>query len=116
MSRLFLLVAALLGSGVIARAADAAAPAAQPAPVAKVSAEATDLLERFVGWLHGFFPGIDDQLFHWIACGIVFALAILLRRIITNIIFHYLKKLASKTETTLDDKLFPALEARRRRW
>ena len=37
-------------------------------------------------------------------------LAILLRHVITNIIFHYLKKLAEKTETTLDDKLFPALE------
>ena len=28
-----------------------------------------------------------------------------------NIIFNQLKKLAAKTETTLDDKLFPALEA-----
>jgi MscS family membrane protein len=44
------------------------------------------------------------------ACGILFFAAILLRHIITNIIFHYLKKLASKTETTLDDKLFPAME------
>jgi len=34
-----------------------------------------------------------------------------LRHVVTNIIFHYLKKLAAKTETTLDDKLFPALEA-----
>ena len=37
--------------------------------------------------------------------------AVLLRHVVTNIIFHYLKKLAAKTETTLDDKLFPALEA-----
>jgi MscS family membrane protein len=34
-----------------------------------------------------------------------------LRRVVTGIIFHYLKKLASRTKTTLDDKLFPALEA-----
>ncbi len=36
--------------------------------------------------------------------------AILLRRVVTNIIFHHLKKLAAKTETTLDDKLLPSLE------
>ncbi len=90
-------------------AADTAAP---PAPVAgqASSRDVTDLLERFVGWLHGFFPGIDDNLFHWIACGVLFLAAILLRKIITNVIFFYLKKLAAKTETTLDDKLFPAME------
>ena len=85
----------------------AAAPAAKPA----FAAEATDILERFVNWLHHFVPGIDEALFHWFACGVVIVLAILLRHVIANIIFHYLKKLAERTETTLDDKLFPALEA-----
>lgn len=79
-------------------------------PKGAVATEATDLLERFVNWLHHFFPQIDDQLFHWIACLIIVLLAILLRHVITNIIFFYLKRLAAKTETTLDDKLFPALE------
>ncbi len=74
------------------------------------ASEVTDLLERFVNWLHGFFPNIEQSFFQWIACGVLFVAAILLRRFITNIIFHYLKKLAAKTETTLDDKLFPALE------
>ena len=94
------------------RAADAG-PVPAPEPVVtpkRLTAEATDLLERFVTWLHHFFPAIDDALFHWIACGIIVLLAILLRHVITNVIFHYLKKLAEKTETTLDDKLFPALE------
>lgn len=77
---------------------------------AAVTVEANDLLERFVTWLHHFFPQIDDDLFHWIACLIVIGLAIVLRHLITNIIFYYLKKLAARTETTLDDKLFPALE------
>ncbi|MEO6245837.1 MAG: mechanosensitive ion channel domain-containing protein [Opitutaceae bacterium] len=36
--------------------------------------------------------------------------ALLLRRVVTGIIFAQLKKLAAKTTTTLDDKLFPALE------
>jgi MscS family membrane protein len=35
----------------------------------------------------------------------------LLRRIVTTVIFGFLKKLAARTTTTLDDKLFPALEA-----
>jgi len=110
MPHLRLLILSLLAFGPGLRAADAA-PVPEPAAAPKqLTAEATDLLERFVSWLHHFFPGIDDGLFHWIACGIVVVLAILLRRIITNIIFHYLKKLAAKTETTLDDKLFPALE------
>ncbi len=50
----------------------------------------------------------------WVHFGIAalfVVLALLLRRVVTTIIFNYLKKLASKTETTLDDKLFPALEA-----
>ena len=89
-------------------------PAAAPAPAATPAAprrEVTDVLERFVNWLHHFFPGVDDATFHWLACGIIIVLAILLRHVATNIIFHYLKKLAEKTETTLDDKLFPALES-----
>ena len=41
----------------------------------------------------------------FVVCGI------LLRRVVTGIIFNQLKKFAAKTETTLDDKLFPAMEA-----
>lgn len=89
----------------------AAAPAAAPAAPVAPHREVTDVLEKFVNWLHHFFPGVDDALFHWIACLIIIVLAILLRHVVANIIFHYLKKLAEKTETTLDDKLFPALES-----
>jgi MscS family membrane protein len=104
-SRVFALLPALP-----ALAADvASAPPAAPAKA--TPREVTDFLERFVNWLHTFFPNIDEALFHWIACGVLFLAAILLRQIITKIIFFYLKKLAAKTETTLDDKLFPALES-----
>jgi len=109
MNRLFSFLLILASAPWMCAAADAAAPVA---PAAKVEPrEVTDLLEKFVSWLHHFYPSIDDGLFHWIACGVLFIAAILLRHIITNVIFHYLKKLAEKTETTLDDKLFPALEA-----
>ena len=111
MKRLFPSVLLALGSAGLARAADTAPGAAPVVPPPKIETrEVTDLLERFVNWLHHFFPNIEDGLFHWMACGILFIAAILLRRLITNVIFFYLKKLAAKTETTLDDKLFPALE------
>ena len=108
MSRRFLPVFLAFGCSTLAVAADSAPAAAPTAPLAQK--EVTDLLERFVTWLHHFFPSIDEGLFHWIACGVVFLAAVLLRHVITNVIFFYLKKLAAKTETTLDDKLFPALE------
>jgi MscS family membrane protein len=117
LSRLSGLIASLLVSApvMLAQAVQPTPENAPPPPGRRsaMAAEATDLLERFVNWLHSLwiFPSIDEALFHWIACGIVIVLAVLLRHVITNIIFHYLKKLASKTETTLDDKLFPALEA-----
>ncbi|HET7534923.1 MAG TPA: mechanosensitive ion channel family protein [Candidatus Didemnitutus sp.] len=52
----------------------------------------------------------ENTVTHYVVAMIFLVAALLLRRVVTNIIFHYLKKLASKTETTLDDKLFPALE------
>jgi len=48
---------------------------------------------------------------HYVIAAVFLVIGLLLRRVVTNIVFHYLKKLAAKTETTLDDKLFPALEA-----
>ena len=110
MSRRLPIFIALFGPILSHAAEPVAAPAAETAANPRAQKEVTDLLERFVVWLHHFFPTIDDQLFHWIACGVVLVAAILLRRVIRDVIFHYLKKLASKTETTLDDKLFPALE------
>jgi MscS family membrane protein len=108
-----MLATGAMGATPMVAAAEAPAPAAAPAAAGaggKVAAEATDILEQFVAWLHGFFPGIDSTLFHWLACGIIIVLVILLRHVVTKIVFHQLKKLAAKTETTLDDKLFPALE------
>ncbi|MBS0630781.1 MAG: mechanosensitive ion channel family protein [Verrucomicrobia bacterium] len=48
---------------------------------------------------------------HYVISALFFVGAILLRRVVTGIIFKWLKKFAEKTETTLDDKLFPALES-----
>ncbi len=89
----------------------AAAESAAKPPAAE--AAASDILEHFVDWLQlRIFPdGSHSEAVHWLACGGLLLAAILLRRFITNIIFNQLKRLAAKTETTLDDKLFPALES-----
>ncbi|MEO6993509.1 MAG: mechanosensitive ion channel family protein [Lacunisphaera sp.] len=50
----------------------------------------------------------------WVHLGVAavfLILALLLRRVVTAIVFAHLRKLAARTQTTLDDKLFPALEA-----
>jgi len=99
----------------LAAAAEPAAHAAAVPPATPPAAEAAanDILEHFVDWLQlRIFPdGSHSELVHWLACGALLLAAILLRRFITNIIFSQLKRLAARTETTLDDKLFPALES-----
>lgn len=57
---------------------------------------------------------VDSSRNTWQRYGIAAFLLVgfyLLRRIVTTFCFSFLKKLAARTETTLDDKLFPALEA-----
>ena len=74
---------------------------------------APDLLEHIVDvvlqWVH--VKTGENTTTHMVICCLFLAAAMLLRRLVTTIIFNLLKRLAAKTETTLDDKLFPALEA-----
>lgn len=102
--------------------AQAAAPDANQPAVAAATATAVvvqqertpDLLEHIVDVvLHALHvPNTgDNTLAHYGIAAAFLVGGVLLRRVVTNIFFHYLKKLASKTETTLDDKLFPAMEA-----
>jgi MscS family membrane protein len=48
---------------------------------------------------------------HFAVAAVFLIAGLLLRRVVTGIIFACLRKLAARTRTTLDDKLFPALEA-----
>ena len=41
---------------------------------------------------------------------LLLVMAFLLRRVVTIVIFGFFRKMAARTKTTLDDKLFPALE------
>lgn len=47
---------------------------------------------------------------HYVIAALFLVGAFLLRHVVTKVFFGLLKRWASKTETTLDDKLFPALE------
>jgi len=71
-----------------------------------------DLLEHLVDSVLELFNvrSSGNTATHYVICVLFLVGAILLRRFVTTIIFNQLKKLAAKTETTLDDKLFPALE------
>lgn len=47
---------------------------------------------------------------HYIIALLITLAAYVLRRVVTTLIFGFLRRLAARTNTTLDDKLFPALE------
>jgi MscS family membrane protein len=79
-----------------------------PAPV-----RTPDFLEHMVDSVLELFnvQSSGNTVSHYVISALFLVCAILLRRAVTGIIFNQLKKLAAKTETTLDDKLFPAMEA-----
>lgn len=47
---------------------------------------------------------------HYVIAGCLLIAALLLRRIVTSVFFGVFRRLAARTQTTLDDKLFVALE------
>jgi MscS family membrane protein len=71
-----------------------------------------DLLEHLVDEVLELFNlgSSGNTATHYAIFALILVGAILLRRFVTTILFNRLKRLAAKTETTLDDKLFPALE------
>ncbi len=110
-----------LGLALTVRAADQTAEAIQQATNNAVAAQkvaehatvrAPDLLEYLVDSVLALFnvQTSENTVTHYVIAALFLVGAILLRGVVTNILFHYLKKLAAKTETTLDDKLFPAME------
>jgi MscS family membrane protein len=117
---LFFTLAALLLTALPARAQETAAEqtATNNAAAAALlqnpgpGAPAADFLEHLVDSVLVLFDVKDsgNTTTHYVISALFLVGAFLLRRAVTGLIFHQLKKLASKTETTLDDKLFPALE------
>jgi MscS family membrane protein len=72
-----------------------------------------DLIEHLVDSVLGLFnvPSSGNTATRYVISALFLVGAILLRHVVTKIVFRLLKKFAERTETTLDDKLFPALEA-----
>jgi MscS family membrane protein len=72
-----------------------------------------DLLEHLIDVVLGLFnvKSSGNTTMHYVISILFLVGSFLLRHVVTKIIFGILKKFASRTETTLDDKLFPALEA-----
>jgi MscS family membrane protein len=71
-----------------------------------------DLLEHAVDVVLRFFHVRNDgnTPTHYAIALLFIVLAFLLRRVVAGLFFRLLRRLSSLTKTTLDDKLFPALE------
>ncbi|MEY3607390.1 MAG: hypothetical protein RLZZ447_178 [Verrucomicrobiota bacterium] len=82
--------------------------AAAPAPLVP----APDYLEQGTDRLLAAFDlqSGGNTVAHYSISLVLLVVALLARRIITRLIFPSLRRLAARTETTLDDKMFPALE------
>jgi len=87
----------------------AAALAAKQAATPQVPEFLEHLVDQLLGLFH--VPSSGNTWQRYAISAMLLVGFYLLRRIVTTICFAFLKKLASRTETTLDDKLFPALEA-----
>ena len=117
-SNLGLGAGALLMTSVVFGADEAAEAANSTAAAAAVATGAADvrtpdLLEHMIDVILRLFnvTSSGNTVTHYVISAVFLVGAILLRRFVTTIIFNQLKRLASKTETTLDDKLFPAMES-----
>lgn len=87
-----------------ARAQEAAAAAA-PGGAAGFVGGAVDLI------LAAFHErGSGNTLTHYLIALLITLAAYVLRRVVTTLLFASFRRLAARTRTTLDDKLFPALE------
>jgi MscS family membrane protein len=119
--RKFLTSLLLAGAITAAQAQDPAAEAAQQANTTAAAAatatgqvpRAPDFLEHLVDATLEIFDvrSTGNTVTHYAIAALFLVGAMLLRRAVTMLIFGFLKKLAAKTKTTLDDKLFPVLEA-----
>jgi MscS family membrane protein len=78
----------------------------------QTSAHGPDFIEHVVDIvLHAFdIPSSGNTVAHYGIASLFLVGAYLLRHVVTRVIFAFFRKMAEKTETTLDDKLFAALE------
>lgn len=72
-----------------------------------------DFLEHVVDAILEIFDirSSENTVTHFIVAALFLVGALLLRRVMVGVVFGWLKKLSTRTRSTLDDKLLPALEA-----
>jgi MscS family membrane protein len=90
----------------------AAAAAAATVAASQVGDRPPDFLELLVDAILSLFDieSSGNTAAHYAIAAMLFVISLLARRIVTGLIFPTLQRLAAKTKTTLDDKMFPALE------
>ena len=102
------------------RAEEQTAEAAQHANSTAAAAVSTGQVPRSPDFLEHLVDGVlarfdvrssENTLAHYVIAMLFLVAALLLRRVVTHVIFNQLKKLAARTTTTLDDELLPVLEA-----
>jgi MscS family membrane protein len=93
------------------KSTEAAGPANRPIPGAP--ARAPGFLEHMVDTVLERFDvrTSENTAAHYGIAGMFLVGALLLRRVVTNLLFRQLRKLTARTGTTLDVRLFPSLEA-----
>jgi MscS family membrane protein len=100
---------------VLAGALRAAEPAETPRPAAAEATSATPAPDYLKQAVDQFLAAFDlrhsgNSFAHHAISLVMLLIALLARRIVTRLFFPALRRLAARTETTLDDKMFPALE------
>jgi MscS family membrane protein len=113
----------LTGLAVAAVAQDTATPpaagpdtttqAAAAVAAGKAAPRTPDFLEHLVDATLEIFDvrSSDNTVTHYVIAALFLVAALLVRRVMTGLVFGWLRKLSARTDSTLDDKLLPALEA-----
>ncbi len=92
---------------------DTTTQAAAAVATGHAASRTPDFLEHLVDAVLEIFDvrSSENTITHYVIAALFLVAALLLRRALTSLVFGWLRKLSARTETTLDDKLLPALEA-----
>lgn len=78
-------------------------------PRADWAGSVLEVPERFAGWLHRYFPAIDDHLFRWGLCLAVLVVTLLLRTVLARILFKQFKRFTTGHSHDVNHQILTAL-------
>ncbi|HQY06419.1 MAG TPA: mechanosensitive ion channel, partial [Lacunisphaera sp.] len=106
-------VAQEAGTPAAATGPDTATQAAAAVASGQAAPRTPDFLEHLVDATLEIFDvrSSDNTVTHYVIAALFLVAALLVRRVMTGLVFGLLRKISARTESTLDDKLLPALEA-----